>query len=427
MTSTASRETSSDGSASAAAASRRSLECTQCRSTFPWTQRYKCPTCGGILDVTRWFSSADVAHTLTHASHTSMWDFAPLLPVCHDVPPVSLGEGWTPLVPLERCVPSASEIQAFAKLESMNPTGSFKDRPVSVAMNVARAWKVDGVITASSGNAGAAVSAHAARAGLPAVVLVPDSLPSAKADQIALHGATLVPVTGTFSRAYELAHAWASDTGWYNVTSTLLSAFPTEGNKTVAYELYRQLGRAPDWVVIPVSSGPLLVGCWKGFVELRDAGLTERVPRMVAVQASGCAPIAQAFRSGDAHVEPWKRPETVASGIRDGLEGYADDGTLTLQRVRDSGGMVLAVSDEAILEASRQLAHREGIAAEPTGAVGMAGVQTMLDHAIVRPGETLVCLVTGHGLKDMPSWRTNAEDRSPIDPILTALQRRLSR
>lgn len=402
------------------------LRCTGCAKEHALSERYKCPACGAILDAVYRHEPTIVQSVLAKASRRSLWDFAELLPGTTDLPPATLGEGWTPLLAAERSQAWAGITDLWLKLESSNPTGSFKDRPVSVAVHKAREWGVDGVITASSGNAGAAVAAFAARAGLPAIVLVPADLSQGKANQIALHGPRLIPVEGHFSRAYELASAWAQATGWYNVTSTLLSAYPTEGNKTVAYEIVAQLGRVPDWVLIPVSSGPLLVGSWKGFTELAAAGVIDRLPRMVAVQAAGCAPIARAFDRGDADVVAWDEPVTVAGGIRDPLQGYADDGSLTLRRVRDSAGAVIAVDDTRILEAGGLLARHEGVAAEPTGAVAVAGAMAMLFDGRISRDETVVCLVTGHGLKDLEPYSRERAPWAPIPAELEAMHRRIN-
>lgn len=351
----------------------------------------------------------------------TMWRWRAFLPVAPDVSPVTLGEGGTPLLRAERPERWGGVSDFWFKAETANPTGSFKDRPVAVALTKARELGVPGVVTASSGNAGASVAAYAARAGLPAIVLVPDDLPPGKAAQIALHGPRLVSVRGHFSRAYDLALAWAERSGWYDVTSSLLSAFPTEGNKTVAYELWEDLGRVPDWVLVPVSTGPLLVGTLKGFEELRHAGLTDRVPRMVAVQASGCAPIARAYDAGDDEVLAWGEPRTVASGIRDPLQGYADDGTLTLGCVRSSGGSVIAVDDDAILAAGVALARHEGQAAEPTGAVALAGAVSMIRNRDIAPDDSVVCLVTGHCLKDLDAYAMHRSPSVAVEPNLQAL------
>ncbi|MEX2541973.1 MAG: threonine synthase [Trueperaceae bacterium] len=400
------------------------LECVDCGKEAALTHRTKCPRCGGILDARYRGDSEEWRQSFLTArasAERSMWRWRQLLPTAIGDSPVTLGEGGTPLVRSERPTEWGGVRDLWFKVENANPTGSFKDRPVSMALTKAREWGVGGVVTASSGNAGAAVAAYAARAGLPAVVLVPDDLPTGKAAQIAMHGATLLSVTGHFSRAYDLALAWAQRSGWYDVTSTLLSAYPTEANRTVAWELWSELGRVPDWILVPVSSGPLLVGIHKGFEELRQCGLIDRLPRMVAVQAAGCAPIARAFDAGDVEVEAWGDPKTVASGIRDPLQGYANDGTLTLRRVRESRGAVIAVDDQAIMDAADAIAIKEGVAAEPTGAVAVAGAIRMIEQGEIAPDASVVCMVTGHGLKDLGAYLGRRNEAISIAPDLNEM------
>lgn len=403
------------------------LLCTVCGRHHPLSESYKCPVCGGILDVEYDWPAGLVEGVMARARSIvggSMWAFQDLLPVHEGTVPVSLGEGFTPAIEAGTTEWGGP---LWLKLEGANPTGSFKDRPVSVAVTHAVETGAPGVITASSGNAGAAMAAYAARAGLPSVTLVPDGLPAGKLAQIGAPGTRLVAVRGNFSRAYELAQEWAATTGWLNVTTTQLSAFPTEGNKTVAYELFLQLGAVPDWVLIPVSSGPLLVGAMKGFQELKAAGLTSSIPRMVAVQAEGCAPIAQAFAAGAKAVEAWSEPTTVATGIKDPLQGYADDGTRTLTLARASDGAAVAVSDKEILGAVKHLATKFGVLAEPTGAVGVAGLNAVAKLGAAGPaqGHSVVCMITGHGMKDLGTIGELVAPPVVIEPDMAALNRAL--
>lgn len=183
------------------------------------------------------------------------------------------------------------------------------------------------------------------------------------------------------------------------ITSTFLNSFATEGDKTVTYELYQQLGLVPDRIVVPVGAGPLLAGIYKGYKELKQLGLVDRLPAMVAVQARGCAPIVRAFDKGDPEVEPWEVPHTVASGIADLLQGYFEDGTLTLQVIRKSGGVAVAVDDD-LIESVQNLSKFAGIFSEPTGASSVASLQKLEDKGILEGGDTVVCPITGSGFKD---------------------------
>jgi len=205
-------------------------------------------------------------------------------------------------------------------------------------------------------------------------------------------------VTGDFSRAFAAAREAALEVGLANLTTTYVNCYAWEGNKSVAYELYEQMDQTPDWVVVPVGSGPLLYGVRKGFEELRQFGLVDRVPRLMAVQPEGCAPIVRAFETGT-EVVPWSQVDTVVSGLDDPLQGYERDGTLTLKTVRESGGIALAVSDEDTLEAGRLLAQDEGIFVEPAAATSIAGASVARQLGHIDESEAVICLLTGHGLK----------------------------
>jgi threonine synthase len=207
-----------------------------------------------------------------------------------------------------------------------------------------------------------------------------------------------------------------------NLTSTFLSPYGVEGDKTIAFELFLQLGRAPDWIVIPVSVGPLLVGIFKGFQELKERGLVAALPRMVAAQAAACAPIARAYWQGDECVQPWEgSTETVAGGIADPLAGYEQDGTYTLRIVRESGGLATASSDEDILAATHALAREEGIFCEPTGAVSLAALDQVKKSSLFSPEQLVVCLATGHGLKQVRAFEAQFQFPEAVEPSLEAL------
>jgi threonine synthase len=321
-----------------------------------------------------------------------------LLPIAPDSPWVSLGEGLTPLVPSL----AAGECEVFFKNEGANPTGSFKDRPISLVVTKARGIGAEVLVTSSSGNAGVSLAAYAARGNLQAYILVAESISPGKLKQIAAHGAKIFRIRGDVSRAFEIALSVSNELGYVNAATTFLSPFPTEGDKTVAYEVFSQLERnIPDWVFVPIGAGPLLAGCYKGFDELAQLGYAGKVPRLVGVQAEGCSPIALAFRQGATRVLPWSNEvKTVATGIADPLIGYPQDGEYVLKLITLSKGLAISVTDKEIFSATKQLAEREGIWAEPTGAAGLAGFWQLLRGKVVQPGEKVVILVTGHGLKD---------------------------
>jgi threonine synthase len=244
---------------------------------------------------------------------------------------------------------------------------------------------------------------------LPAYLVVSDRTPASKLSAANLQGARTFRVAGDFSRAFAAAREAAAEAGLANLTTTYINCYACEGNKSVAYELYEQMEQVPDWVVVPVGSGPLLYGVWKGFEELRRFGLVDRTPRLMAVQPKGCAPIVRAFESGT-EVMPWTQVDTVVSGLDDPLQGYERDGTLTLKTALESGGMALAVSDEDTLEAGRLLARNEGIFVEPAAATSVAGVAAARRLGHVQEDQTIVCLLTGHGFK----YQAPREEPEPV-------------
>lgn len=318
-----------------------------------------------------------------------------------------MGEGSTPLVEFDRTNQTLSGT-VYGKLESLNPTCSFKDRgsslTVSAVTDADTPW--EGLIVASTGNTAPSVAAYAARAGVPCVVLVPEGTSLSKLEQVAAHGVDIFTVDGSFSDCFQLADT-VSDDRVFNATAVYsANALVASANRTVAFELVAELGQAPDWVTVPVGAGPLLGGTHFGFAELRDAGIIDSVPRMLCVQARGCHPIVRAIEHGET-VRPWTEPITTTVGaIADPLDGYAADGEQTRRAVVDSDGDAVALNDEMIYEATNRLAATEGVYAEPASAASVAAVRAA-DR--VNDNDTVVALVTGHGLKEKDEIEVAAE------------------
>jgi threonine synthase len=345
-----------------------------------------------------------------------------LLPLDTDSRLLSLGEGGTPLIAAAHLSEDMRDVEVLLKNETVNPTGSFKDRALAVMTTRARDEGYGRVISSSSGNAGISSAAYAARARIEATVVAPDTTKQTKLAQLTVHGARVVRVRGSTSDTYELAKAAAETGEWANLTTTFLSPLATAGFKTIGYELADQLdGRAPDWVIAPISAGPILVAVATAFREYHAAGRVDRVPRMVCAQAAGCAPIARAFEEGAENVTAWSDPpETIATAIADPLRGYEDDGTLTLRVVRQTEGIALTVTDGAIRKAIRRLAELEGVFAEPSGAVPLAALAVLRTRGVIRAGSRVVCLITGHGLKD-PTAADQDVDMPLIEPATEQL------
>jgi threonine synthase len=391
------------------------MRCVRCGRTlalagFP----YHCPDCGGILlvenDLSGW--------TGPDPTVPGMERYRELLPLDTDSQLISLGEGGTPLISATRLSEDMHDIEVLLKNETVNPTGSFKDRALAVMTTRACDEGYGRVISSSSGNAGISSAAYAARAGVEAMVVAPESTRQTKLAQLTVHGARVVRVRGSTSDTYELAKAAAETGKWANLTTTFLSPLASAGFKTIGYELADQQldGHAPDWVIAPISAGPILVAVATAFREYRAAGRVDRVPRMVCAQAAGCAPIARAFEEGAENVTAWSDPpDTIATAIADPLRGYEDDGTLTLRVVRETEGVALTVTDDAIRKAIRRLAELEGVFAEPSGAVPLAALAILRDAGAIRAGSRVACLITGHGLKD-PMAADQDVDAPLIEP-----------
>jgi threonine synthase len=366
---------------------------------------YECAECGGILQV-----DYDYRRISSEARPLESADgFMSLLPVRPEFVR-TLGEGNTPLIQANRLGQRLRIDNLWLKNEAANPTGSFKDRPISVGIAKALEFGYDRIIIASSGNGAAAAAAFAAKAGLAVKVLVPESAPDEKVSQARFYGADVERIPGPYSNAYAMAKRISETEPYYNLTTTFLNPYTVEGDKTVAFEIYLQLGRiVPDLVLAPIGDGPILVGIHRGFQELRLLSPELTVPRMAGIQAEGCSPIARAYAQGDEIVKADPAPKTIAGGICDGLNGYAKDGTWTLRHIRESSGFSLAVTDEQIAEAQSWLARDEGVFVEPSAAACIAGLAKASREGIIRSSDRIVAVLTGHGLKDMSQVRRYLE------------------
>ncbi len=354
------------------------------------------------------YAYGDVSFSaLLESKERGIWKYRDLLPIEGSTEPVTMGEGSTPLLAAKQLGELFGQDSLYLKNETINPTLSFKDRPLSVALTRARELKIERIILASTGNTGVSASAYAARARIPCSVYVPEGTPREKTALIRLYGARIQEIPGSFSDAYERARQDSFEEGSFNVTSTFLNPYACEGDKTIAYELYEALGEVPDWIVVPVGAGPLLVYCYKGFRELFSAGFTDKLPRMVAAQAGNCAPIARAYELNLPEVEPWGEPRTIATGVADPLTTYPRDGTRTLRVVRESQGCALSIREEDISRYVLLLARSEAICAEPAAALSVAAVQKMKEEQLLKPHECVVAIVTGHGLKEPESTRSH--------------------
>jgi len=327
-----------------------------------------------------------------------MWRYRELLPIFGDETPVTLGEGFTPLIHATRLGKHLRLDRLYIKEESLNPTNSFKARGQATAVTRARALGARILSIPSAGNAGTALAAYAARAGLEARVFLPKDVKPAFTRECELYGAHVTLVDGLITEAGRIASEQGASLGWYDV-STLREPYRLEGKKTMGYELAEQLNwQLPDWIVYPTGGGTGLIGMWKAFEELEALGWIRkgRRPRMVTVQADGCAPIVNAFHQGFDRGAAIDQPHTIADGLR--VPGAVGD-FLMLRVLRASGGTALAVNDDAMIAAMRRLGSQEGVSAAPEGGAALAAIERLVQEGAIRTADTVVLFNTGGALK----------------------------
>jgi len=402
---------------------RSRLRCVSCGEPVMDKASYRCPVCGGVLEVVVEVTAEHWEAVERPLVGASQWMYRARLPVDIDEP-ATLGEGSTPLLEAQAdLVGWGFEGRVLLKDETGNPTGSFKDRLVSVAVSRAIQDGHAGIVCASTGNAGASAAAYSARAKLPCIVCIPASAPAAKLSQIQSYGPTFIAVEGTYSDAWSVADKLQRVADLANVTTTYQNPYGVSALRTVAYELLDAMdGVVPDAVFVPTGSGPLVRGVMWGYEEALDLGLIGRIPRLVAVQAEGCAPIVRAFDEGRVDVEPWDNPSTIATGIADPLQGYAQDGSYTLAMVRKSNGWAIAVTDDEIRSAADDLSEQTGVFAELTGAAGLAGLRKSVRRGRLPSDATAVVMVTGSGFKDLQNRTMRDVERLAFDPAKDSIE-----
>lgn len=369
------------------------LRCTKCFKNFSHAPVYECDRCEGILEVIYEYEG------ITDARLSKTRELMPGIN-----PRVTLGEGNTSLIAADRLADYMGLENLYLKCETTNPTGSFKDRPVSVGMSAAIRFGYTSVIAASTGNGAASVAAYSARAGLNAFILVPESSSTEKILQARAYGALVITVIGgTYSDCYTLARQISTRSEYYNLTTTFYNPYTVDGNKAVGYEMYESTVSSSDsaLIYVPIGAGPLLVGTYKGHEDYLQIYGKGQTPRMVGVQAEGNNPIVQAYRAGAEDVQPQRAPATIAAGIADGLTGYPRDGTYTLKYIRASGGFATDVRDDEITFAQKLLAEKEGLFVEPSGAAGVAAIAKDRAAKRISAADPVVAILTGHGLKDI--------------------------
>ncbi len=374
------------------------LRCSRCRAVHPGDQLQNLCACGGPLlaqyDLAA--ASATLRPDKLAGRPQGLWRWAEVMPGKAEEA-VTLGEGGTPLVRLMRLAEEERSPQLYVKDEAFNPTGSFKARGLAVAVSRAKALGAKKLALPTAGNAGGALAAYAARAGLEAYVLMPKDAPPANQLECKAHGARLILVDGLISDCGRMLTERKEREGWFDL-STLKEPYRIEGKKTLGYELFEQLGgRLPGAILYPTGGGVGLIGMWKAFDEMEAMGwIGSARPKMIVVQASGCAPIVKAFDAGQSESEPWKDARTLAAGLR---VPKALGDFLVLDAVYRSKGAAVAVDDESILTSVRRFAQSEGILACPEGAATLAALPVLFERDVLKRDEPIVLFNTGSGLK----------------------------
>jgi threonine synthase len=392
------------------------LVCVHCGATYPADEIiYNCKKCGHLLAVNYPLDEITVKRATWNARTLSVWRYKELLPV--HIEPVSLQEGGTPLYHLQRLGDEMGLKYLYAKHEGMNPSGSFKDRGMTVGVSMALQLKKKSVACASTGNTSASLAVYAAKAGIPAVVLLPAGhVAVGKIAQALMHGAKVISVRGNFDRALEMVHELCLTHGLYLLNS--INPYRLEGQKTIGFEAVDQLGGVPDRFVLPVGNAGNISAVYKGLLELEALDFIDRLPKMTGIQAAGSSPVVRAIKGNLPEVVPDLNPETLASAIRIGAPVNAEK---ALVAIRKTGGTAESVTDDEILAMQRDLARKEGIGVEPASAASVAGIRKLVEMGAIDRDEKIVCVVTGHLLKDPDTVIKQCEPPTEIDADLPSL------
>lgn len=366
------------------------LKCTRCGSKFPpYPPQGICEKCGGILE---YEVSLPKKHKIKFSGPLRFWRYKPLLPPVKHI--ISLGEGGTPLHKATRLAKELGLKILYLKDETRNPTNSFRDRAAALLTSNMMDLNYDTLICATNGNLGASLAAYSAKAGLICHVIVPKLVDVGKLAQMLVYDAVIEEFGEIVDDSIRRAKALAKETGWYQATAEL-NPLVIEAQKTIAYEVYEQFG-VPDWFIVSMGSGGTMYSIWKGFKELKELGMTESLPRMIGVQPEGCASIAKPLLQGKSKPVKVSKPSTHALAV---LVAEPLQGELAIKAIKESNGLTLTVSDSEIFTAELQIAKFEGMFAEPASSATIAALKKIIQQKGIDKKESVVCLITGSGLK----------------------------
>jgi len=399
----------------------KSLKCRECGKEFPPVKIYACEDCFAPVEVVYDFDSIELDRESFKKRPHSLWRYRELLPLERDAKIVDLGAGYTILHDCKRLAEKLKVKKIYVKDDTVNPTGSFKDRPATVAVSKALEFGFKAVGCASTGNLAAATAAHASKAGVPCYVFIPANTEINKVLQAATYGAKIIAVKGTYDDANMLA-AQAADEYEWGLVNINIRPYYVEGSKTLAFETCEQLGwRAPENIIIPVGSGALLCAIWRGLKQFLKLGLIDELEtRIFAAQPEGCSPVVSAFKSNLDDVFPVEKPETITKSLAIGDPG---DGIYALQAIRESGGAAESATDEEIIEGIKILAKTEGIFAEPAGGVTIAVLKKLIESGVISRDEEVVCCVTGSGFKSSETILKTIPKPVEIEPSVEELKK----
>ena len=411
------------------------FKCTLCGDDLdPKTTPYVCPKHGddGILDTILDYATIQQGtnpRKISESRDFSIWRYADLLPISSAgkyAPPLQVG--WTPLYHAHSAGAQLGLSNLYIKDDGRNPTASVKDRASAFVVAKARELGVEIITTASTGNAGAALAGLAAAAHMPAVIFVPETAPQAKIAQLLIYGSRVLLVKGNYDQAFDLCLAVSKEFGWY-CRNTAYNPYTVEGKKTAALEICEQLSdvrsqpttswNAPDRIFVSVGDGNIISGLWKGLRDLTALGWIDKMPKLMGIQAEGSAACYNAWKAGVEKITP-----VSATTIADSISAdIPRDGVRAVRAVRETGGAYLTVTDDEMLAALRDLSRNEAVFSEPAGAAAYAGLQKAVKQGLVKSDETVVCLITGSGLKDIKSAMLVAGEGTHIEPTLEAVRK----
>lgn len=398
----------------------RALKCRECGKEYPPVNIHACEECFGPLEVAYDIDSISISKSIIEGRSKTLWRYRELLPLEDETKIVDLGAGFTPLQECKRLAEALKIKKLYIKNDTVNPTGSFKDRPATVAISKSLEFRFNAVGCASTGNLAAATAAHAALAGLPCYVFIPFNTEKSKVLQAATYGAKIIAVKGTYDDANRLAAQAAYEFNW-GIVNINVRPYYVEGSKTIVFEICEQLGwRAPENIIIPVGSGALLCAIWRGLKQFIELGLIDGLKtRLIGAQPEGCSPIVRAFKDNSEDIFPIEKPETIAKSLAIGDPG---DGIYALRAIKESRGLAEHAADKEIIEGMRLLAKTEGIFAEPAGGVTIAVLKRLIESGDIGRDEEIICCVTGSGFKSLDIFSVDAVSIIEVEPNFSSLK-----